>query len=144
MAGSDHAKRVNRIRNRLAYHAMEELGAAAASPNKAAWEGMGLNGNYRFGWMAPYPANPEIPDTWVVVFCPELIAETTAFLDAKELRTYLSVVEAFIDAVIEHPEMAPSETERLVENELYERDATALELLSRVQAWALDNGIVER
>lgn len=142
-AGGGPARRVDVIRCRLAYHVMEELGAAAASPHKDEWEGMGLNGNYRFGWMPPYQVSPEDPDTWVVVFCPELIAETTAFLDDDELQAYLDIIKAFINGVVEHPELAPSQAERLVEDDVYEKDPAALELLSRVQVWALDEGIVQ-
>ena len=132
--------RTDEIRIRLCYHFLEELGVAVATPSKSAWQSVEVDGPHRFGWMPPMTVD-DSDDLFVVTFSPHLIAEITFDLDDEDLDTYLTMTEAFIDASLARPDLNTTEVIAMVEHDLYETEPATLELLSRVQAGALDKGI---
>lgn len=138
---SNTGKRREAIIHRLASHILEDLRCAVVTPSKQSWSFYQLSAPYRFGWMPPVQVVDDTP-ALLVSFCPELIAETTAWLDDEQLDVYLTVVEAFIDAMVAQFSEPVAEVYHRVQNSLYETAPDALALVSQVEVRALDDGIV--
>lgn len=141
MSGIDARRKV--ILCRLAEHIMHDLGCAAVTPSKESWTIYNLDAPYRFGWMPPFHMDEDEPLLLMVSFCPELIAETTMWLDDESLGVYLDCIEACIDGMVAQPESDPSVAYNRVQNMIYEVSPASLELVSQVEAKALDEGIVQ-
>jgi hypothetical protein len=129
------------IRNRLAGYLLDEQGCAVVCPSMDAWQGYSRNGPYRYGWAPPMPID-ENELLLIVAFCPELIAATTATLSDDDLDVYLTTIEMFLDRLTAGFGEDPVAIRMAAEAELYSSDPRALELTSRVEATALDQGIV--
>lgn len=134
--------RTYRIRHRLADYVLNTLGCAAVTPSKTAWTTFEIDGPYRFGWMPPTQIEDDSPLMLIVSFCPELIAETTLWLDKDQLDQYLSTIEAFIDAMVTWPERSESDVYGEVQDKYYTMMPEVLALVSQVEARAIDEGVV--
>jgi hypothetical protein len=138
----DMEERVEVVRHRLATFVLRELGCAAVTPLKDDWLDFNLDGPYRFGWMPPVgllSANELI----VISFCPELIAETTAWLDDDALENYLVVIGTYLSAFVADLDADQVEVFRRTQDDLATSCPDALTLVSEVELRALDEGIVQ-
>ena len=136
------ADRKDAIRNRLAGYLLEDQGCAVVCPSKEAVQLVPIDGHL-FGWFPPMPLddNPDLP---IVSICPELIAETTEWLDNDQLDTYLVVVEALLAGYVDalRAGITPEAAREQIESGLFETNPDALALCSEVELRALDAGIV--
>jgi hypothetical protein len=117
-----------------------DLRCALVTPSREAWQAFNLDGSYRYGWMPPQPVEDD-PHLLLVSVCPELIAATTLWLDDDDLDTYLTTVEAFLDAWVAGPASPVDEVYQMVEARLYEDAPDVLVLLSEVEMRALNDGV---
>lgn len=134
------------IRNRLSSHLLEEQRCAVVCPPKEAILRMPIAGHL-FGWFPPMPL--EDSRMLLVSFCPELMAEITAWLDDEQLDAYLWTIEALLDEYISMMTtcdelLTNAELRDRVEAKLLDAEPDALELLSQIELRALDTGIVTR
>lgn len=130
------------IMNRLSAHILNDLRCATVTPSKRSWTLFDLAGPYRFGWMPPVTIGDSEPPLLLISFCPDLLAETTMWLDDDALDTYLTATEAFLDAMVAWPKGPPSQVYAQVQNSLYETSPGVLDLVSQVEMRALDEGLV--
>lgn len=130
------------IRDELSGHLLDQSVAVVAISAEVWQAQKGLGDRFRFGWM---PTTPIDDDELLIIMsiCPELIDTTTAELTKTELARYLEVIKLFLDDLVaaESGE-APIEVMRRTEEHLYATAPDDLALLSRVEANALDNGLV--
>lgn len=138
----DIEERIEVVRVRLATYILRELGCAVVTPLKEDWLDFNLNGPYRFGWMPPVALLPAA-DLIAVSFCPELIAETTAWLDDEDLEDYLAAVGAHIAAFVADMDTDQAEVFRRTQDDIEASAPKLLDLVSRVELRALDEGIVQ-
>lgn len=135
-----NTNRRTEILNRLCAHLLELCGVAVVTPPRDAWQAFEINGSYRYGWAPPMPVDGD-ELCLLVAFCPELIAATTQWLDDEQLDVYLTTVETYLDEFIEHFGEDTTVIRQRVDGELHDTVPEALDLLSEVEARALDAGI---
>lgn len=138
---NDSTERRKTITDRIAGHILTDLRCAAVTPSKNSWGLYDLAAPYLFGWMPPIQMVEDQP-ALLVSFCPELIAEITAWLDEEALDVYLTAIETFLDAMVAHYSEPPAEVYQRVQNTLYEDSPAVLDLISQVEMRALDLNIV--
>lgn len=138
------------VRERLEMFVMNDLHAAIAMPEPAAWEGLAIPIKYKTqGWLYPLPyTRPEDQgETLMITVCVETIVEHTRWLTDDELSSYLSAIEMFMGVHVAHyplteddPEGIPlaADRERLAEDKLYDVNPDALNLVTEVQMRAMD------
>jgi hypothetical protein len=130
------ATRTEQVRERLGRH-LRDLGCVPVTPNRWAWAESQFPQRWRFGWMPPLT-----PESNVIFFCPELLAEITAALGDEDFDTYLLVIEIYLDYCLVHRDKTIEEVDRIVESELHQKAPFALELWNHTDARALDLHIV--
>lgn len=138
----DIEERTEVVRVRLATYILRELGCAAVTPLKEDWLDFNLDGPYRFGWMPPVGLLPN-NDLIVISFCPELVAETTAWLDDDDLEDYLAAISAHLTAFVTDMDADVTEVFRRTQDDIAESAPSVLDLVSQVELRALDESIVQ-
>lgn len=130
------------IRDELSGHLLDQSVAVVAI-SADVWQAQeGLGDRFRFGWM---PGTPMDEDEllFVMSISPELIDKITQDLSNAELTRYLEVIKLFLDDLVATAfDESPAEVMRRTEEHLYATAPDELALLSRVEANALDNGLV--
>lgn len=95
---------------------------------------------FRFGYMPP--VRPEHGVTPVVVFSPDLIACTTAWLNDMQFDAYMTTIEAMMAAHLEHPDLPSDVVMSRAESDIYAVAPSCLALLHEVEMKAMDSGLV--
>lgn len=134
--------RTREVRHRLVDHLTVDLRCAAACPSRVAWQVVAVAGTFRYGWAPPTVVAAGPPPLLLYMLCPELIAETTLWLDDGELDIYLTTIEAFFDGWAAMPGEPVDDVYQVVQTRLYHDAAVALELMSTVELRALNDGVV--
>jgi hypothetical protein len=130
------------IRNRLSAYLLEVQCCAVVCPPKETVLAIPVVGHL-YGWFPPMPIDGDnnLP---LVSFCPELMAEITAWLDDEQLDTYLWTIEVlfdgYLDAMAEGHD--PAAMREKIESELFDLHPESLTLLSQIELRALDSGVV--
>lgn len=140
--------RAKLIQDRLDSLFLNKMYVAVSTPDKETWESYPLPDGYRYGWLSPQPLGSDDVDDpqWMVSYCPEVIADQTAWLDEDALSAYLDLTEAVILRHIalleEQPGLTDTERSRMVEDEiidaLVDADNNVLALYAEVQMRVLD------
>ena len=138
----DIEERIEVVRVRLATYILRELSCAVVTPMKEDWVDFNLNGPYRFGWMPPVALLPAA-DLIVLSFCPELIAETTAWLDDDDLENYLVAISAHLTAFVADMDADQTEVFYRTQDEMAVSCPHTAALVSQVELRALDEGVVQ-
>lgn len=152
--------RLDVIQNRFDTHFEIELGLAVISLDAPRWAFCDLDPYNSYGWAFPVALNPvdrlhdihaEALQFWadkrlaswgpeeplmLLVYSPDVMAESTMQLDDHDLNLYLTAVEYMIDryVALRVSILDPYERVHQVESDLYELvDPNALALLTRVQ-----------
>lgn len=131
------------IAERLERSFREDFQCAVSVVTAETWRGLPLEPRFRFGYMPPVPVT-NVGDSFLVSVSAELIDEVTAGLDDELLDVYLTAVETFVGAHLMLPAESTDETVKRVEDDLYERAPESLELMTEVEANAIDAGIIPR
>lgn len=98
-----------------------------------------------FGWFPPMALGGNAELT-LVSFCPELMAEITAWLDDDQLDTYLWTIKELMDGYLEALMKGQSGdvARQKVESQIFDENPEALALFSQIELRALDDGLVPK
>jgi hypothetical protein len=127
------------IEDRLTTHFRDELSLGVLSVDQATWSRLELPPRFRFGWMPPVPM---LADAMVVMFSAEMIDAVTADLPDDLLASYLDILEVVVEFHVVHRGLESDAIVEMAENELYGAAPDVLGLWGRVDASAIDRGLV--
>jgi hypothetical protein len=139
----------NTIFDRLEAHWARNGHVLVATTSKQIWFDLSVDNETlggRFGWCWPAPyAQPEHPDkSWMIGYCPELIADLIAHLEPDDREAYIDSIEYLSDMFIidaaERYEDPKYRTEILATFE--ERFPGSAKLMDEVETRAIALGLV--
>lgn len=129
--------RSEQIRERFERHVLEELKVCTGTPTLAEWNGIG-DYDTRFGWVPPLRNRD---GDIVVVYQPDVIAETMAKLPDESFDVALTAIEFLIDmhiVFLEDGIEPEDERTRRAESALYDMcGPDAMKFLTYVQMEAI-------
>lgn len=128
--------RTRQIEERFDLFVRGELGQTISVLSAAVWADVPRSPDEQFGYMMPL----DFQDNFLIVVCPEQIAEQTEGLNDDNLNAYLTIIELILARHIEYADLPLEERRTRIYNHLWglRPDVPVLEFLNAVQMASLD------
>lgn len=133
---ADLIDRTDEIRERVDHMCLVQIRVPVAPMPLDEWLVLDKDVSERWGFMWPRP----FEDGLVVVYCPEMVAAQTCWLDDNQFQVYMDCIEFVISKHIALDDTIDTFEERrqVIEDDLWDANPEAMQFLSHVQATILD------